>query len=205
MLLEESAPLEVAAARSFVSRGGEKLEGALDAFGLSVQGAVAADVGASTGGFTDCLLQRGASKVYAVDVGHDQLHPRLREDLRVISREGTNARDAKPSDFDEPLDIVVVDASFISLEKLLPALSGIVRPGGALVALVKPQFEVGAEAARRTRGVVRDPDLRARAIEGAREAIHRAGFHVVAECDSALPGPRGNVEHFVYARRARDS
>jgi 23S rRNA (cytidine1920-2'-O)/16S rRNA (cytidine1409-2'-O)-methyltransferase len=186
-----------------VSRGGDKLEGALAAFapqGLTVEGKICLDVGASTGGFTDCLLQHGARRVHAVDVGWGQLHARLRGDERVVVRERTNARHLTPADLGEPIDLVVVDASFIGLDKLLPAIAAIL-PRGELVALVKPQFEAGRRAAARARGIIRDDAVREEAIERAIQAIVEAGFAVVARADSALAGPKGNVEHFVYARR----
>ena len=193
--------LEVRGEPAYASRGGRKLEGALDAFGLDVEGLVCVDVGASTGGFTDCVLRRGARKVYAVDVGHGQLAHRLREDPRVVVREGANARHLDARDFDEPVDLVLVDCSFISLDKLAQALARIVRPGGRLLALVKPQFEVGRRAASRSRGVVRDEALRTHAIEQAVSAVRAAGFSVLGEADSAVPGAKGNVERFVLARR----
>ena len=202
-LLESDAALRVTPRRRFVSRGGEKLEGALEAFGdhaACVAGAVAVDVGASTGGFTDCLLQRGARKVYAVDVGWGQLDARLRADPRVVVRERTNARSLVAQDFDEPIDLVVVDASFIGVDKLLPAIAAVLRPGGRLVALVKPQFEAGREVVRRGRGVVRDEPERQAAIGGAVDAIARAGFAIEDQVDSALTGPKGNRERFVLAR-----
>jgi len=189
----------------FVSRGGEKLDHALASFsaaGLDVTGAVAADIGASTGGFTDCLLSRGAAKVYAIDVGYGQLAPTLRSDARVIVRERTNARNLTEADFPERIDLVVVDASFIGIGKLMPAVARIVRPGGSLVALVKPQFEAGKQAVSRGRGVIRDPSVRERAIASGRAEIIAAGFVLRAEADSALAGPKGNVERFVYATRA---
>ena len=201
-LLDQDTSLEVTNDDGFVSRGGEKLTGALDAFGVDLDGAVVVDIGASTGGFTDVALRRGARKVYAVDVGLDQLHPLLRGDPRVVVREQTNARTLGAGDFDDPIDVVLVDASFIGLEKLLDAIARLLRPGGRLVALVKPQFEVGPEAARRTRGVVRDATLREHAIESVRVALVERSFVIVAESDSVLPGPRGNVERFVYARQA---
>jgi 23S rRNA (cytidine1920-2'-O)/16S rRNA (cytidine1409-2'-O)-methyltransferase len=188
----------------FVSRGGDKLDHALTSFqgaGLDVSDVVAVDVGASTGGFTDCLLSRGARKVYAVDVGYGQLAQSLRADRRVVVRERTNARNLSKADFAEPIDLVVVDASFIGLGKLMDAIAAVVRPGGALVALVKPQFEAGKEAAARGRGVIRDPAVRDEAIAGARDAVVRAGFTLRGEVDSALAGPKGNVEHFLYAVR----
>lgn len=190
----------------FVSRGGLKLAHALDVFassGLEVAGRIAVDVGASTGGFTDCLLSRGAARVYAVDVGSGQLADTLRRDPRVVVRERVNARDLDASSFAEPIDLVVVDASFIGLGKLVPAIASFLREGGDLVALVKPQFEAGREAVSRGRGVIRDPVERELAIARAREGLAPAGLRVVAEVDSAVKGPKGNVEHFVFARRVR--
>jgi 23S rRNA (cytidine1920-2'-O)/16S rRNA (cytidine1409-2'-O)-methyltransferase len=186
----------------FVSRGGHKLDPALDAFALSLDGLVVVDVGASTGGFTDAALRRGARKVYAVDVGHDQLAPRLRDDPRVVVRDRTNARELSASDFDEAIDVALVDASFISLSKLAPALARILPNGATLVALVKPQFEVGPELARRARGVITNTADRLAAIARARADLSREGFTITNAVDSTLPGPKGNVEHFVCARRA---
>ncbi len=186
----------------YVSRGGLKLAGALAAFaplGLEPRGAVAVDVGASTGGFTDCLLQGGAERVYAVDVGRGQLHGKLRGDPRVVVREGTNAKTLQASDFPEPIDLIVVDASFIGLGSLAAALAATLRPGGALCAMVKPQFEAGREEVRRGRGVIRDPVVRQEAIERATAALVARGFVVLGACDAPLAGPRGNLEHFVYA------
>jgi 23S rRNA (cytidine1920-2'-O)/16S rRNA (cytidine1409-2'-O)-methyltransferase len=202
-LVDEAAVLEVSQPLAFVSRGGAKLDGALAALSVGLVGAVVVDVGASTGGFTDCALKRGAARVYAVDVGRDQLDPALRADARVIVRDGTNARHLSAKDFPEPIDVILVDASFISLEKLAPALAAILPDEGRLVALVKPQFEVGREIARRTRGVVRDLLERERAIASVRDALAGVGFELTGECDSDVPGPKGNVEHFVAARRRR--
>jgi 23S rRNA (cytidine1920-2'-O)/16S rRNA (cytidine1409-2'-O)-methyltransferase len=203
-LIDVEAPLDVTPRRRFVSRGGEKLDGALSCLGerfSDLDGIVALDVGASTGGFTDCLLQRGAKRVFAVDVGYGQLDAKLRADPRVDSRERTNARDLEASHFDEPIDLVVVDASFIGIEKLLPAIARVLPAGRELVALVKPQFEAGREAVSRGRGVIRDEAVREAAIDGARRAIETAGFTIVAEVDSPLAGPKGNVERFIHARR----
>jgi 23S rRNA (cytidine1920-2'-O)/16S rRNA (cytidine1409-2'-O)-methyltransferase len=205
-LVDENADLRVAEGKSrFVSRGGDKLDGALETFrasGLDVRDAVAVDIGASTGGFTDCLLARGARKVYAVDVGYGQLAQVLRNDPRVVVRERTNAKDLDVADFAEPIDLVVVDASFIGLGKLMPTIARIVRPGGALVALVKPQFEAGRKAVSRGRGVIRDPAVREDAIASARGAVVEGGFTIAAEVDSTLAGPKGNVERFVFAARS---
>jgi len=203
-LLAPDAELTVAAGPRFVSRGGDKLDHALDAFaqhGLDVKNLVCLDVGASTGGFTDCLLQRGAAKVIAVDVGYGQLAQKFRDDPRVESRERVNARDLGPADFSEPIDVVVVDASFIGIGKLIGAIARVIRPGGSLVALIKPQFEAGREAASRGRGVIRDEATRLAAIAAARAAVEEAGFAVVAEADSEVKGPKGNVERFLFARR----
>lgn len=203
-LVPEDAELQVAAGPRFVSRGGDKLEHALAVFathGLDVAGRTCLDVGASTGGFTDCLLQRGAARVVAVDVGYGQLAARLRGDPRVEVRDRVNARELQPADFDRPIDLVVVDASFISISKLIDAIARVLRPGGDLVALVKPQFEAGREAAARARGVIRDEPTRLAAIAEARGAVEAAGFSVIGEVDSAVRGPKGNLEHFLHARR----
>jgi 23S rRNA (cytidine1920-2'-O)/16S rRNA (cytidine1409-2'-O)-methyltransferase len=185
----------------FASRAGYKLDPALDVFALSLEGKVVVDVGASTGGFTDAALRRGARKVYAVDVGHDQLAPRLRDDARVVVRDRTNARDLTATDFDEPVDVVLVDASFISLTKLAEALARVLPIGGLLVALVKPQFEVGPELARRARGVIRNHTERLAAIQIVRDDLEKEGFSIVAAVDSSVPGPKGNIEHFLCGRR----
>jgi 23S rRNA (cytidine1920-2'-O)/16S rRNA (cytidine1409-2'-O)-methyltransferase len=189
----------------FVSRGGDKLDHAVEALlasGLDVKGRRCIDVGASTGGFTDCLLQRGAAHVTAVDVGYGQLAPKLRADARVTSLERVNARDLEPGAIGGAVDLAVVDASFIGLGKLAPALARLVRPGGELVALVKPQFEAGREAVSRGRGVIRDEAVRLEAIAGARIALENEGFEIVSEVDSAVRGPKGNLERFLYARRS---
>ena len=202
--LTPEVELRVKQTRRFVSRGGDKLEHALTAFadhGLSASGRTCVDVGASTGGFTDCLLQRGAAHVHAVDVGYGQLHARLRADERVMVRERTNARHLSADDFPEAIELVVVDASFIGIGKLIEAIASMLAAGGELVALVKPQFEAGREEASRGRGVIRDEDVRARAIASARAAIEAGGFEIVAAVDSAVRGPKGNLECFVYARK----
>ena len=197
--LDLAAELSVRGSERFVSRGGQKLEGALDALACVVEGAICADVGASTGGFTDCLLQRGASKVYAIDVGHGQLAHKLATDERVVVMDRTNARHVTPDAFSERLDWVVADASFISLEKLLPAITSWLEPGARLLAMIKPQFEVGRDEARRTKGVIRDADIRSAAIEHVLQAIRDSGFDVLGGADSEVAGPKGNVEYFVLA------
>jgi 23S rRNA (cytidine1920-2'-O)/16S rRNA (cytidine1409-2'-O)-methyltransferase len=199
--LAADGALEVRGGSRFVSRGGDKLDAALDALEVKVTDVTAVDVGASTGGFTDCLLQRGARQIYAVDVGRGQLAQKLRDDARVVVRERVNARHLDATAFPELIDFVVVDASFIGLDKLLPAIARVLAPGGRLLALVKPQFEAGRDAARRARGVIRDPAVRDAAIASARDAVIAAGFEVLGECDSAVPGPKGNVERFLLALR----
>jgi 23S rRNA (cytidine1920-2'-O)/16S rRNA (cytidine1409-2'-O)-methyltransferase len=203
-LLPTATRLRAALGPRFVSRGGEKLEHGLEAFaaaGLRVAGTICVDIGAATGGFTDCLLQRGAARVHAVDVGYGQLHPRLRADPRVVVRERVNARTLAATDFADRIDLVVVDASFISLGKLLAAIAAVLRPGGELVALIKPQFEAGRVEASRGRGVIRDERVREHAIAAGRDAVLAAGFEVVAETDSPIRGPKGNLERLLYARR----
>jgi 23S rRNA (cytidine1920-2'-O)/16S rRNA (cytidine1409-2'-O)-methyltransferase len=195
--LAEDAEIVASAPHPYVSRGGVKLAGALDALAVDVEGIVAADFGASTGGFTDCLLQRGALRVYAIDVGYGQLHEKLRADPRVVVMERTNARHLVGSDLPEPVALVVIDASFIGLEKLLPAAKEL-APGGAIVAMVKPQFEVGPRGTKR--GVVTDPALRASAIESVAAAAQALGLEEVGRCDSTLAGPDGNLEAFLHLR-----
>jgi 23S rRNA (cytidine1920-2'-O)/16S rRNA (cytidine1409-2'-O)-methyltransferase len=192
---------EVRRPQRFVSRGGDKLDGALTDLALDVAGLVCVDVGASTGGFTDCLLQRGASRVYAVDVGHGLLAYKLQSDPRVVVRDRTNARFLKPEDFEEPIDFVVVDASFIGMTQLADALTAIARPGGQVLTMIKPQFEVGREAARANRGVIKDPELRADAIKNASQELERAGLTPLRGSDSKTPGPKGNVEHFLLSTK----
>jgi 23S rRNA (cytidine1920-2'-O)/16S rRNA (cytidine1409-2'-O)-methyltransferase len=200
--LPEDVELEVRGEKlPYVSRGGLKLAGALDGFAVDPRGRSCLDVGASTGGFTDCLLQRGAARVVAVDVGYGQLAQKLRDDPRVVNLERTNARTLDPAAMGGPVDLTVVDASFIGLAKLADALARCTRAGGELVALVKPQFEVGREVAARGKGVVRDEGERSAAIEGARASLDAAGFDTLAVADCVLPGPKGNVEAFVHARR----
>jgi 23S rRNA (cytidine1920-2'-O)/16S rRNA (cytidine1409-2'-O)-methyltransferase len=203
-LLASDAPLSVASRPRFVSRGGDKLEHALTTFsaqGLRIEGHVCLDIGASTGGFTDCLLQRGAARVIAVDVGYGQLADKLRRDARVEVHERVNARDLQVEQLSTRPTRVVVDASFIGIGKLIAAIARLLAPDGELIALVKPQFEAGREAVSRGRGVIRDEATRLGAVAQARAAIEEAGFLVLGEADSEVPGPKGNVERFVWARR----
>ncbi len=182
----------------YVSRGGLKLEGALDHFAIDVAGLTALDLGASTGGFTDCLLQRGAAHVIALDVGAGQLAPRLRADPRVTVRERVNARALTDEDVPRRVDLIVADVSFISLGLVLPAALPFLLPGGALVALVKPQFEVGRKGLGK-RGVVRDEALRRAAIESIGERVRALGLCAVGWIDAPIAGPEGNREALLYA------
>ena len=184
----------------YVSRGGLKLEAALRHFRLDVRGAVAADVGASTGGFTDCLLQAGAVKVYALDVGKGQLHQRLRDDARVVSREGVNARFLTAEQLPEPVGVLVADLSFISLTQVLAAVVPFLAPGGLLVGLVKPQFEAGRDQVGKG-GVVRDDAVRAEAVARVRRAAESLGLQVIGTLDSPVHGPAGNREVLLAARK----
>jgi 23S rRNA (cytidine1920-2'-O)/16S rRNA (cytidine1409-2'-O)-methyltransferase len=184
---------------AYASRGGEKLAGALDTFGIDPAGRVALDVGASTGGFTDCLLRRGAARVIAVDVGYGQLAWKLRQDARVMVLDRTNARALTPAQLPETPDLAVVDVSFISLALVLPAVAACLAPGGEVVALVKPQFEVGRGEVGKG-GVVRDPALRAASVAKVRDVATALGLTVVGEAESVLPGPKGNREVFLHLR-----
>lgn len=203
-MLPEDTELFVETPPRFVSRGGEKLAGAIDCFSVPVNGLFALDVGASTGGFTDCLLQNGAAAVTCVDVGHGQLHSRLRDDPRVTNLEKVNARlldsVALPR---ERYDLVVGDLSFISLKLILVPAWNRVEKGGALIMLIKPQFEATREEVSRTSGVIRDPLVRKRVVE---EVLSFAkselpGFSLVGLCESPIRGGDGNVEFLFYARK----
>lgn len=201
-LIAAEAPLSVKGQdHPWVSRGGLKLDKGLDHFGIDPAGAVALDVGASTGGFTDVLLSRGAAKVYAVDVGHGQLAWKLRQDARVVVLERTNARHLTAAEVPEPVGLVVCDASFIGLETVLPAPLALTAPGAALVALIKPQFEVGKGRVGKG-GVVRDPALHEEVcarIRGWLESL--PGWRVLGITDSPILGPEGNREFLIGARR----
>jgi 23S rRNA (cytidine1920-2'-O)/16S rRNA (cytidine1409-2'-O)-methyltransferase len=198
-LVDAGEPVELLGpARRFVSRGGDKLDGALEEFGLDVRGVRALDAGASTGGFTDCLLQRGAAAVVAVDVGHGQLHERLRADPRVDVRERCNVRDLDAVSLGGTVGLVVADLSFISLRTVLPALLACCRPGADLVLLVKPQFEAGRQEVSKGRGVVRDPAVHERVRDEIDEAMRAAGVRAMRWTTSQLRGADGNVELFVH-------
>jgi 23S rRNA (cytidine1920-2'-O)/16S rRNA (cytidine1409-2'-O)-methyltransferase len=184
----------------WVSRGGIKLAHALEHFKLDVTGAVALDIGASTGGFTDVLLSQGAARVYAVDVGHGQLAWKLRQDPRVVVLERVNARHLTATEVPEPVDIVVCDASFIGLETVLPAALALAKPHAKLVALIKPQFEVGKERVGK-RGVVRDPALHREVCERIAAWLEGIGWKVEGISESPIQGPEGNIEFLIYAQR----
>jgi 23S rRNA (cytidine1920-2'-O)/16S rRNA (cytidine1409-2'-O)-methyltransferase len=198
--VDETAELTVESPPPFVSRGGEKLAHALDSLRIGVEGALCLDVGASTGGFTDCLLQRGAAHVIAVDVGYGQLHPRIRHDPRVTVLERVNARDLK----ELPLapDLITCDVSFISVRKALAPALRLAAPGWRALVLVKPQFEGRREEVRK--GVVRDPAVHRRVLLEASEAAPEWGARVAGVVDSGLPGPKGNREFFLYLVQADD-
>lgn len=199
-LVPDDVELDVEERPRFVSRGGRKLENALEAFGIDVTGRLCLDVGASTGGFTDCLLQRGAARVTALDVAYGELHWRLRNDPRVQALERFNARDLEPRHLPYAPDLVCVDVSFISLAKVLPALVECMAAGCDLLALVKPQFEAGRGAVGRG-GVVRSAADRRAALVAAGRAARSLGLHVRGYAPSGLPGPKGNLESFLWCDR----
>jgi 23S rRNA (cytidine1920-2'-O)/16S rRNA (cytidine1409-2'-O)-methyltransferase len=192
--VDETAELAVASPSRFVSRGGEKLAHALDAFGVEVQGALCLDVGASTGGFTDCLLQRGAARVVALDVGYGQLHPRVRDDPRVVVLERVNARSLEELPYAPGL--VTCDVSFISVRTALPSALRLAAPGWQALVLVKPQFEAHRREVRK--GVVRDPAVQRRVLHEVAAAALGWRARVVGVVDSGLPGPKGNREFFLH-------
>jgi 23S rRNA (cytidine1920-2'-O)/16S rRNA (cytidine1409-2'-O)-methyltransferase len=202
-LVAAAEPVEVLGPPSrFVGRGGHKLDGALTRFAVDVDGRRCLDAGASTGGFTDCLLQRGAAEVVAVDVGYGQLHERLRDDPRVANLERTNARTLTRTATGGPVSVVAADLSFISLRTVLPALLSLAEPEADLVLLVKPQFEAGRRDASRGRGVVRDPAVWRRVLEEVGAAVINGGATRMSAMVSPLTGADGNVEFFLHARNA---
>ncbi|OGV70757.1 MAG: rRNA methyltransferase [Lentisphaerae bacterium RIFOXYA12_FULL_48_11] len=193
--------IEVEARERFVSRGGEKLEGAFLSFDLNVNGLVCVDAGASTGGFTDCLLQHGAAKVYAIDVGKGQLHWNLRNDPRVVVMEETNARYLESRALPEKPAFAVIDVSFISLTKVMPAVINVLADGAGLVTLIKPQFEAGREQVEKG-GVVRDPAVRTSVVEKVKEfGEKQLRLKCLGVCESPLKGPAGNVEFLAYWKK----
>ena len=199
--VDEAAEIEVKAGPRFVSRGGEKLANALATFAIGVEGEDCLDVGASTGGFTDCLLQAGAARVCALDVGYGQLHQKLRVDPRVTVMERVNVRELDCADLPFAPTFLTCDVSFISLAKALPPALACAAPGWRALVLVKPQFEAGrAEVGKG--GVVRDPEVHRRVVDGVSAQAPDWGAHVEGAADSGLPGPKGNREFFVYVRDA---
>lgn len=193
------AAVEVLERMPYVSRGGYKLAGALDAFHIDVTGRICLDVGASTGGFTDCLLQRGAAKVWAIDVGHGQLDWKIRNDPRVVVREGMNARYLNPEEIPEPFDLAVCDASFISATMLIPSIVPLLEPAGEMIVLVKPQFEVERGQVGKG-GIVKEPELHQAACDRVRGAVEMLGFHAEI-MESPIQGAEGNREFLLYAKR----
>ena len=198
--LKQGAVIRYAPAHPYVSRGGVKLATALDRFGLSPEGRVCLDIGASTGGFTEVLLERNAARVYAVDVGHGQLHGKIAADPRVISREGVNARALGPSHVPEPFSAIVADVSFISLKLVLPPALGFAAEGAWGVFLVKPQFELGPDAVPGN-GVVRDDALRLAALAGIVDFVNASGWPVVGTMESPIAGASGNREFLLAATK----
>jgi len=192
------AELFVKEKQKYVSRGGLKIEGAHQQFGFDLQDAVCLDIGSSTGGFTDFMLQHGAAKVYAVDCGTNQLHYRLRSDPRVVVMENTNARYLTPEEISEPADFCSIDTSFISLRLILPPLKNLIRPGGHIISLIKPQFEAGKEQVGKG-GVVRDPAIHQEVIERIKTfGTQGLGFQWLELCTSPITGPAGNIEFLAY-------
>jgi 23S rRNA (cytidine1920-2'-O)/16S rRNA (cytidine1409-2'-O)-methyltransferase len=198
--LAADAEVFVESAPKFVGRGGLKLEGALDSFGIDVRDKVALDIGASTGGFTDCLLQRGARKVYAIDVGHDQLAWKIRNDPRVIVFEKVNARSLSRDQVPEDVDLCVIDVSFISLTLILPPAFSLLKPGGTLLALIKPQFELERADVGRG-GLVRDAALHDKAAHKIHQFVEAGGHEVIGVVPSTITGTEGNQEFFLCARK----
>ncbi len=203
-LVREDASVEVIRDPiPFVSRGGLKLQKALEHFGISVEGKIVMDVGASTGGFTDCLLQRGAKRVYAVDVGYGQLHWKLRQDPRVVVLERRNIRYLPKEEVPEEVDLATVDTSFISLKLVIPAVLRFLGSRAEILALIKPQFEVGKGEVERG-GVVRDPEKHRRVIEEIWSFVEGLGLKPVGVVESPLTGPKGNREFFIYVLKGKD-
>ena len=198
--VRDGAAVTVEAGQTHVGRGALKLGGALDALGVDPHGRVAVDVGASTGGFTQTLLERGARRVYAVDVGRGQLHERLRTDPRVVVCDRANARDLSSREVREPCSLATMDVSFISVRKILPALRGVLTPAAELVVLVKPQFEVGRFQVGRG-GIVRDPALHLQALRDVAFVAQELGYAVRGSCPSCVPGAEGNREFFLHLVR----
>jgi 23S rRNA (cytidine1920-2'-O)/16S rRNA (cytidine1409-2'-O)-methyltransferase len=200
VMVQPGAAVSLEARSPYVGRGGFKLEGALDHFEISPEGLTALDIGASTGGFTDCLLQRGAAKVYAIDVGQGQLAWKIRSDPRVVVREKLNARYLRPEDIPEKIDLCVIDVSFISLTLVLSNAFDLVTPNGVILALIKPQFELQAADVAHG-GIVRDPALHEKAQNKIRDFVLNAGHNVSGMVRSGITGADGNQEFFICVRR----
>ncbi|MCI0713943.1 MAG: TlyA family RNA methyltransferase [Chloroflexi bacterium] len=202
MKVPVESDIEVIEQQKYVSRGGYKLETALDEFSVEVVGRICADVGASTGGFTDLLLQRGAQRVYAIDVGYGQLAMKLRQNDRVINMERTNARHLEV--LDEPITLVVIDASFISLQLLLPAIKGWLTPQAEIIPLIKPQFEAGKKEVSRGRGVIKDSDVHREVLYETLSSIQEMGFAIHDLVQSDVTGPKGNIEFLAWLSVGHD-
>ena len=201
---EENVQIEVRGVTCpYVSRGGLKLEKALRDFGVKPEGYVCSDSGASTGGFTDCLLQQGAKKVFAIDVGYGQLDWKIRSDPRVVVMERTNIRYVTPEDLGEPLDLSVVDVSFISLRIVLPVIKTFLKQSGQVLCLIKPQFEAGREKVGK-KGVVRDIDTHTEVVTNIYEFVLEQGFKVLNLDYSPIKGPQGNIEYLMYLRKCNE-
>ena len=197
-LFPEDSQIQLKEIERYVSRGGLKLEAAIQHFQLKLDGVIGLDIGSSTGGFTDCMLQHGASAVYAVDCGTHQLHDRIRKNERVIVMEQTNARYLTPEQISQPIDFCSIDTSFISLTKILPPLKVLLKPGGIIVSLIKPQFEAGKKQVGKG-GVVRDPVIHKEIIENIRRfGTDKLGFTWNGHCSSPIKGPAGNIEFLAY-------
>ena len=200
-LVKETADIRVLGNQiPYVSRGGLKLEKAIREFGVELTGKVAADIGASTGGFTDCMLQNGALKVFAIDVGYGQLAWSLRTDERVVNMERTNVRNVTPEDVGQPIDLASIDVAFISLEKVLPAVKALLKADGEVVALIKPQFEAGKEKVGK-KGVVRDPKVHLEVIHRVVDIAREMGFVARELTFSPVKGPEGNIEYLIWLTR----
>lgn len=198
-LVDENSLIEIEKQNPYVSRGGLKLESVLELFKIDFTDKICIDIGASTGGFTDCMLQHGAKKVYAIDVGNGQLHYKLRQDKRVINIENVNFRYFDKTSLKDNIDIITMDVSFISLDKILPLASEILDIHGLMVAMIKPQFELSPKEVKK--GVVRDDNLRFKAINKIKDCAKNLKLKIEKEADSALKGPKGNLEHFVLFSR----
>ncbi|MHB9154984.1 MAG: TlyA family RNA methyltransferase [Endomicrobiales bacterium] len=198
-MVDPSVQVSVKEVNPYVSRGGLKLAAALESFPVSLEKKVCLDVGASTGGFTDCMLQHGAARVYALDVGHGQLHYKLRKDPRVVNMEGVNFRYFSCKSLKEPVEFVTIDVSFISLDKILPVVVQCVAKNGGILAMVKPQFEASPSEVKK--GVVKDETLRQKTITKIKGLCTDLRLTLKGEMDSPVKGPQGNVEHFLWLQK----